>query len=207
MSKVGYRNVELDRRWKTATLKRSGMQLDLGGIAKGYAADQALESLVDSGIPCALVAVAGDIVVGDPPPDQRGWRIEVEPLHDSNNGQTPVVLRLAHQAVSTSGDAYQFVEIDGVRYSHIIDPKTGFGLTTPCSVTVVAPTGMLADGLASTVSVLGSVSSRRLIEQTAEVEAYVVSRSQTGAEEINATPGWNELLLTNSLEPLPAASR
>jgi thiamine biosynthesis lipoprotein len=105
--------------------------------------------------------------------------------------------------VSTSGDAYQFVEIDGVRYSHIIDPRTGIGLTTPSSVTVVAPAGMMADGLATAVSVLGPLCGRRLIELTAGAEAYVVTRSPTGAEEITATSGWNDLLRPNSMETSP----
>ncbi|HUG90505.1 MAG TPA: FAD:protein FMN transferase [Planctomycetaceae bacterium] len=153
-SRVGWRSVRLDRERRTVELLKPDMRLDLGGIAKGYAADEALRVLNEHGVTRALIAAAGDIVAGDPPPDRDGWRIGIAPL-DSPEGPPSRYLRLENAAVSTSGDAFQYVEIEGVRYSHIVDPRTGLGLTTRSSVTVVARDGITADSLASAASVLG----------------------------------------------------
>ena len=103
------------------------------------------------GIRSVLVDAGGDLVLGDPPPSRKGWRIEIGGL---KHPALPV-LELARCAVATSGDVEQFVEIAGKRYSHLIDPSTGIGLTTRIQVTVVTPTGIQADSLASALSVLG----------------------------------------------------
>ena len=103
------------------------MKLDLGGIAKGYACGEAIAVLSASGITSALVAGAGDIVVSDPPPDAAGWTIGIAPL-EAPSAPPRQFLRLKDAAVSTSGDAERFVEIDGKRYSHIVDPQTGLGV-------------------------------------------------------------------------------
>jgi thiamine biosynthesis lipoprotein len=119
--------------------------LDAGGIAKGFAADEALSILRSIGIQSALVAISGDIAIGDPPPGQQGWKVMVA-------GQT----RTMHKrGVSTSGDTYQHQEIDGVRYSHIIDPRTGWALENSHQVAVIADTAMEADAVATAVSVAG----------------------------------------------------
>ena len=161
--RVGWQSVRLDEKHRTVELLKPDMRLDLGGIAKGYAGDEALRVLKRHGITRALIAAAGDIVVGDPPPGRNGWRIGIAPL-DSPEGPPSRYLRLENAAVSTSGDAFQYVEIDGVRYSHIIDPRTGLGLTTRSSVTVVAKDGITADSLASAVSVLGPERGLKLVE-------------------------------------------
>ena len=134
----------------TATLHQKGVRLDLGGIAKGYAADVALQVLRDAGFPVALVDAGGDVRVGRPPPGKDGWIVAVQP---DAAGKPAVRLRLADAAVATSGSLYRFVAIDGVRYSHIVDPATAVGLTNPGQVTVVAPCGTAADALASAASV------------------------------------------------------
>ena len=157
MARVGWRNLVLDKRHRTAELKLAGMQLDLGAIAKGYAADEALKTLRGLGVSRALVAVSGDIVAGDGPPGARGWRVGLEPA----GGE--ILLRNA--AVSTSGDAEQFREIGGIRYSHIIDPKTGLGLTSAIAVTVVARRGLDADPIATAVSVMGELRGRAVFQR------------------------------------------
>ncbi len=131
------------------------MQLDLGAIAKGYAADEALAMLRAHGVRQALIAVSGDIVAGDPPPGKEGWTIGV-----ANTGEQLV---LHNAAVSTSGDSEQSLKISGVRYSHIIDPKTGLGLTSRLTVTVIARRGLDADPLATAISVLGEARGRALL--------------------------------------------
>lgn len=181
-SRVGYRNVRLDAEQQTVELLRDGMRLDLGGIAKGFAGDEALAVLRRHGITRALVDGSGDVVLGDPPPGRRGWIVDVDdrvqkpPEPGAKPTDQPVVgarvpwdppqptrLRLSNAAVATSGDAFQFVEINGRRYSHIIDPKTGLGLTRSSSVTVIAKTGIEADSLASAVSVVGPEQGLKLL--------------------------------------------
>ncbi len=143
---VGYQHLALHPESHQLRLLQPGMRLDLGGIAKGYAADEALRVLRQHGLAHALVDAGGDLVAGAPPPDSLGWRIALEGVG---------VRYLAHGAVATSGDTYRFVEIDGVRYSHLVDPQRGLGLTHRMQVTVAAATATAADALASTLSVVG----------------------------------------------------
>lgn len=151
LERTGYQKIKLDHEKQTIQLLASKMRLDLGGIAKGYACEQALKVLAEHGIERALVDGGGDLAVSDPPPGKEGWAVHRHPYDDKN---APALL-LCNEAAATSGDATQFVEIDGVRYSHIVDPKTGLGLTNRVQVTVIAPDGSTADALASAISVLG----------------------------------------------------
>lgn len=154
-------------------LDQEGMQLDLGGIAKGYATDQALEVLRRAGIPRALIDGSGDIRVGDPPPRQQGWRIRIAGFDEfqSQNGEepgevpAPNQLLLANAAVATSGDLYQFVELDGVRYSHILDPRSGNPCIRRSLVTVVAASGTEADALASALNVADAEYGFQMLKQ------------------------------------------
>lgn len=154
LASSGWRNLVLDPHAHTATLRVPGMRLDLGGIAKGYAMDEALKILEQHGINRALVSGGGDMTVSDPPPGKSGWRIEIAPLDVPDAPPARFVL-LRHTGLATSGDLFQHVEIDGVRYSHIVDPHTGIGLTDHSLVTVIARDGMTADSLSTAVSVLG----------------------------------------------------
>ena len=143
--RVGGAKVHLDSVARTVRLDVPGMRLDLGGIAKGYILDRALVVLRERGVTRALLEAGGDIVAGDPPPGRAGWRIR---MPDAS------MRDVAGAAVSTSGDAEQFVIVRGVRYSHVIDPRTGLGLTNRRQATVVAPDGVTADGLATALTVL-----------------------------------------------------
>ncbi len=146
---VDYRKLRLDPANRTAELLSPGMILDLGGIAKGYACDKGIEVLRQAGITRALVDTGGGMALGDPPPDKPGWRIGM--LGDSTK-----ILQLANCGVSTSGDVEQYVEIDGVRYSHIIDPATGLGLTNRAMATVIAKDGLTSDALDTPICILGA---------------------------------------------------
>jgi thiamine biosynthesis lipoprotein len=171
-AKVGYRNVKLDPKKRTMQLLIPGMQLDLGGIAKGYAADEALKVLREKhGIKQALVAAAGDITCGDPPPDKEAWEVDIAPIV---KGQKPRHLKLANMAVSTSGDLEQFVEIGGVRYSHIVDPKTGLGITGRRSVTMIAKQGITADSMTKAVMLMPPEKGFALVEATEGAATYIV---------------------------------
>jgi thiamine biosynthesis lipoprotein len=172
MAKVGYQNVQLDAKARAVKLRKPGMQLDLGGIAKGYAADAALKLLRDKfGIKQALVAAAGDITCGDAPPDKSAWEVDIAPIA---KGQKPRSLKLVNAAVSTSGDLEQFVEIGGVRYSHIVDPKSGLGLTGRRSVTVIAKQGVTADSMTKAVMLMPREKALELVERTPGAAAYIV---------------------------------
>lgn len=175
LAAVGYRHLRLDAAHRTVSLLKPGMRLDLGGIAKGYAADEALAAIGKTGLARALVRASGDIAVGDPPPGEAGWRIGIAPL-DAEREPTRFVT-LAQRAISTSGDSRQHLEAGGKRYSHIIDPRTGWGVVGRSSVTVIARRGIEADALGTAASVLGPGSGLSLIEETPQAAGLVVVES------------------------------
>jgi thiamine biosynthesis lipoprotein len=175
-TRVGYQAVRLDPSRHTVELKKSGMRLDFGGIAKGYAANEARDVLKARGLTRALVALSGDISAGDPPPGQPGWRVAI-PGGTSADDPAEEAIWLKNAAVSTSGDAHQFVEIGGRRYSHLVDPKTGLGMTRRISVTVIATKGLTADGLDSTAAILGPQEGLELIETTADACGRIIERT------------------------------
>jgi thiamine biosynthesis lipoprotein len=173
----------------SATLLRPNMRLDLGGIAKGYALDEAAAELRLRGIRSFLVSGGGDMVVGEPPPGETGWRVEVGAL-DVTNAPPSRKLWLKNTALVTSGDLFQRVEIGGVRYSHIVDPRTGLGLTDHSLVTLIGPRGMTVDALSKLVSVLGPDRGFALLrEHFPEVEALCV-RQPDDQMEASETPGF-----------------
>lgn len=148
VSRSKWTNLELDSRGNAARFKTRGMRLDFGGIGKGYAAQAALDELKRSGHSRSMVAIAGDIAAGDPPPGSSGWRIRVhQGLPD---------LLLSNTAVSTSGDTEQVIEVAGAKYSHIVDVTTGLGFLAPRGVlvTIVAADGAIADALGTALYAL-----------------------------------------------------
>ena len=145
-SLVGWQMMELDSRTQSVRLAKPGMRLDLGGIAKGYACDEAQKVLKKNGIDRALVEMGGDIVVSKAPPGTKGWTIRVPSAGKD--------LLFSNCAVSTSGDSAQSVVIDGVRYSHVVDPRTGTALTNRVEATVVARDGLTSDPLSTTLTLL-----------------------------------------------------
>jgi len=176
----GHALLTLDAKASTATLARSGMQLDLGGIAKGFAADEALAVLRRRGFPRAMVAASGDLALGDPPVGKAGWTVELAPF-GTDRGPT-VALIVANAGVSTSGDAEQNVEIHGVRYSHLIDPATGLGRTESVAVTVIARDATTSDALATTCSLVRPEQIEPLLATEKEaVRVVVYSRSVDGS--------------------------
>ena len=180
--RVGWRLVELDSTRPAARLAIPGMALDLGGIAKGYILDRALESAVAGGARRVLLVAGGDIVAGDPPPGHAGWSIEVEGGSEELRRRAA---SLANAALSTSGDSEQFVVIAGVRYSHVVDPRTGWALTGGRRAYVIARSGAIADGLATAATVVDSLSLQHLLAwyPAALVEVGPVRRDSS------STPG------------------
>ncbi len=188
---VDYRRILLNSKKLTVELRKPGIKLDLGGIAKGFAADEALKVLQQHGITRALVAAAGDIRTADPPPGRKAWTVAVAPLKAAGGGPSPALL-LANRAVSTSGDAEQFVEIEGVRYSHIVDPRTGLGVTGRSSATVVAPDATTTDALATALSVLGPDEGMKLIEETEGAAAFYV-RAEGESLKVIKSKRWDSI--------------
>jgi thiamine biosynthesis lipoprotein len=178
---VGYKMVTLDPKARTVQLARPGMQLDLGGIAKGYAADAMQKVLKEHGVTRALVAAGGDIAVSGPPPDAPGWTVGVAAAPGEEKGGPALLLH--DGGVSTAGDAEQFVEIDGTRYSHVVDPRTGMGLTSMWQVTVVAHDDTTADGLDDGLAVLGPERGLKVVEALEGVSARFVRKTEKGVEE------------------------
>jgi thiamine biosynthesis lipoprotein len=189
---VGHEKVQLDEGRRTVRLLAPGMQLDLGGIAKGFAADEAAAVLVQRGVDRALVAAGGDIVATQPPPGRDGWRVAVGSI-DGADRPPAGYLTLHNAAVSTSGDSEQFVVIGGVRYSHIFDPRTGLALTGHSSVTIFAANGMTADGLATAVSVMGPTGGMRLVDATSGAAAYVMDTAVGGGLRTYESSRWRAL--------------
>lgn len=180
---VDFRQVTLDPIARTATLHRSGIVIDLGGIAQGYAAGKALRVLDEAGLPASLVDVSGDIAMGDAPTGAEGWRIAVPTIDGYRT------LTLARCAVSTSGDVEQFEIVDGRRESHIREPGTGRGVVGARSVTVIGPDATMCDALTKAVSVMGMERGVELIERAAGYEAIVVFEGEAGETVQDETSG------------------
>jgi thiamine biosynthesis lipoprotein len=148
----GWKHAAWDPTASTILLGKPGMQLDLGGIAKGYAADRMLAVMVKAGFSSTCIAAGGDLRLGEPPPGKTAWRVGLQTFDEDKPEE---VVELANCAVSTSGDLHQFAEIDGKRYSHILDPASGVGLTERIAVSIIAPNATTSDALATAACVAG----------------------------------------------------
>ena len=189
---VGYSWVEIDPKDRTVRFQRSGMQLDLGGIAKGYLAELALQQLCQQGVERALVDAGGDIVVGKNPPGRSGWRVQVAASRPDR--QAPVLL-LANVAVATSGDR----QSPGTA-PHLLDPKSGVESQPSNWVTVVASSGLWADALATTLSLLPAERGLKLLERHwPRAQARIEVAGAAGSREFTSK-GWR-LLLEGSSRP------
>jgi len=158
---VGFNWIQIDRKASTIYLSKKGMRLDFGGIAKGYITQWVIDYLKNRGIREALADAGGDISMSGAPLNSKGWLVGVnipETTDDLLNQQ----LQLANISVATSGDAYQYLEKNGVKYSHIINPKTGHGVSWLRNVTVIAPQGATADWLATACSILPLEEAKKL---------------------------------------------
>lgn len=184
---VGAEALVLDTNRKTAMLARPAMRLDLGGIGMGYAIDCAMEVLATCGIESAMIDASGDIAVSGPPPGAAAWIIDVAAFGEGADDGGRVSLQLVEAAVTTSGDALQAVEIDGVRYSHIVDPRTGLGVPGPAAVTVVAADCTTADAVATAASVLGPEAGLAFVESVPGAAARFATSSDGQHREIRSS--------------------
>jgi thiamine biosynthesis lipoprotein len=190
LARVDYRLVRLHPEGRRVELLKADMQLDAGGIAKGYAVDAALKVLRERGLGRAIVDAGGDIAVGDPPPGAAGWRIGVE--LQKKDAPPERFLSLSRVGIATSGDTRQYVYIGGRRYSHILDPKTGLGMADRRCVAVVAPDATTADALATALSVLDPARGCALADGMPGTAALIV-RVPEEKEERHESKGWRSL--------------
>jgi thiamine biosynthesis lipoprotein len=167
---VGSRHVTLNPIDKTIAFDEDGVELDLGGIAKGYAVDRAVSLLRQRGIAAALVSSGGSTIYGfGAPPGRAGWNVSIQdPLDRRRFAQT---VTLKDRALSIAGTSEKFFEADGVRYSHIMDPRTGRPVQGVLTVAVLAPTGTAGDALDDALFVMGVEPSRSYLRRYADTEA------------------------------------
>lgn len=192
-SKTGYRKLTIDHKNKAVKFAVDGMRLDFGGIAKGYAADAALAILTKHGFSRAIVAGSGDIVAGDPPPGHpEGWAIGIRSLDMEDSEKLTDTVLLSRSAVSTSGDSQQFLDIDGKRYSHIVDPKTGLGLTERIGVTIIGPNAVTTDSTATAVSVMGKTRGLAYIEKQTGIECLIIEKDAAGKDRFIESTGFDK---------------
>ncbi|MBM3990738.1 MAG: FAD:protein FMN transferase [Planctomycetes bacterium] len=196
LERTGWRHVELDASTRSARLDRALMKLDCGGIAKGYALDAALDVLAQQGIERALVDGGGDVAARKAPPGSAGWIVAVRPFGNEN---TAVSIVLENAALATSGDAYQSLELDGVRYSHIVDPRTARALVARTNATVLAADGASADALATALCVLGPREGLELAAREG-CDARIAREGPYGIES-SATKGFEARILSASNAP------
>lgn len=191
--------VGLDKiQWNIPThqilIPKKGMKLDLGGIAKGYVAQKVIDFLKSQGIVSALADAGGDIVMSNPAPNNNGWLVGVN-IPETTDDLMKKKLSLSNYSVATSGDAYQYIEHNGRKYSHIIDPRSGYGVSFQRNVTVIAKDGTTADWLATACSIVSIREAKRICyQQHAEL---FISSIEKGTITIHQTKGFKKFWKNN----------
>lgn len=190
LRRVGYGLVNLSPQERTVSFAVSGMALDLGGIAKGYAIDRAVAVLKERGIEAALVNAGGDVFAYGKKPGNQPWRVGLR--HPRNPQELLAALPLTDKAVVTSGDYERYFLVDGKRYSHIVDPRSGVTAQRTASVTVVASSAAYADGLATGMLVLGPEEGLALAESLPGVHAAIVTEGEGEELALRVSKGFRE---------------
>lgn len=172
VAKVGFENIILDTTHQTILLKKKGMKIGFGAIGKGYAADKAKQLLIQKGVRSGIINASGDISTWGKQPNGSDWTVAItNPLNKNNSF---AILPLKKGSVVTSGNYEKYVTFNGVRYAHIINPKTGFPATEIVSVTVFAPSAELADALATSIFVMGIDVGLDRVNQLPDVECIII---------------------------------
>lgn len=172
VAKVGTQHIVLNPDNNSIYLKLKGMKIGFGAIGKGYAADKAKELLIKQGVTAGIINASGDMNTWGKQPNGEDWKVAITNPLDKN--KVFALLPITNGAVVTSGDYEKYVEINGKRYSHIIDPRTGYPSTGIISVTIFAPKAELADALATSVFVMGKDSGIDRINQLPKVECIII---------------------------------
>lgn len=174
---INYNNVMLDTENQTVFLKEKGMRIGFGGIGKGYAAESAKRLLIKNGVKSGIVNAAGDLTTWGNQPSGKPWTINI--ADPENKHEAFSSLSISGLAVATSGSYEKYVIIDGKKYSHTIDPKTGFPVSGIKSVTIICPNAELADAMATPITVLGVDAGLSLINQMQQIACIIIDDSNT----------------------------
>ncbi|MFK8165718.1 MAG: FAD:protein FMN transferase [Lewinella sp.] len=172
VSKVGYQNILLNKRDRTVFLKNPGMKIGFGAIGKGYAADRAKELLIRMGVVAGIINASGDMNTWGQQPNGNEWKVAITNPLDKNKAFA--LLPISNRSVVTSGNYEKYVEFNGKRYTHIIDPRTGYPSSGILSVTVFAPKAELADALATSVFVMGTEAGLDRINQLPNIDCIII---------------------------------
>lgn len=173
VSLINYQNVIVNENESTVMLKNKGMRIGFGGIGKGYAADKAKQILQNIGVKSGIVNAAGDLITWGTQPNGKPWTIGIA---DPNQTNKPFsALNISNMAIATSGNYEKFIIIDGKRYSHTIDPKTGFPVSGIKSASIICPSAELADALATPIVVMGKKVGLNLINQLKNVACIIIT--------------------------------
>jgi len=172
VAKVGFKNIILDKGKSTVFLKLKGMKIGFGAIGKGYAADKAKALLMEKGVPSGIINASGDMNTWGKQPDGKEWKVAITNPMDKN--KMFALIPITNGAVVTSGNYEKFVNFNGKRYTHIIDPRTGYPSSGIISVTVFAPKAELADALATSVFVMGKEAGLDRINQLPKIECIII---------------------------------
>ncbi|MGB5553165.1 MAG: FAD:protein FMN transferase [Flavobacteriaceae bacterium] len=175
VEKVGFQNIILDKANSTVYLKHEGMKIGFGAIGKGYAADKAKTLLMAEGVEAGIINASGDMNTWGKQPNGEPWKVAITNPMDKNKAFA--LLPIEHGAVVTSGNYEKFVSFNGKRYSHIIDPRTGYPASGIISVTVFAPQAELADALATSVFVMGKEVGMDRINQMPNIECIIIDEA------------------------------
>lgn len=175
---VNYQDVVINEKTHSIKLNKRGQMIDLGGIAKGYAADRVIKLYLENGIKSAFINIGGNVLTLGSKPDGSPWHIGLQDPAKSR-GQYIGVMSVANQAVVTSGDYVRFFEEDGVRYHHILNPFTGYPVISDIiSVTIIAKNSIEADGLATPVYTLGLEAGMELVNRLKDTEAIFITKDR-----------------------------
>jgi len=172
VSKIGYKNILLDKENSTVFLVNIGMKIGFGAIGKGYAADKAKKLLMSKGVVAGIINASGDMNTWGKQTNGEPWKVAITNPLDKNKAFA--LLPITNGAVVTSGNYEKFVVFNGVRYSHIIDPRTGYPATGIISATVFAPKAEMADALATSIFVMGMEIGLNRINQIPNVECIII---------------------------------
>lgn len=173
VEKVGYQHIEIDTIASTIYLKKTGMKIGFGSIGKGYAADKARELMESKGVKAGIINASGDLTTWGKQHNGKYWSIGITNPFD-NNEYTEVV-KLKRFAVTTSGNYEKFVELEGKRYSHIINPKTGMPSTGICSASVFGPSAEIANGFSTSIMVLGVDEGLKLLAKFPDYSCVLIT--------------------------------
>ncbi|WP_456379383.1 FAD:protein FMN transferase [Lutibacter sp.] len=172
VSKVGYQNIILNKKNQTVFLKLKGMKIGFGGVGKGYAADKTKKLLISKGVVAGIINASGDMNTWGKQPNGDAWKVAI--TNPMNKNKAFALLPISNGAVVTSGNYEKYVTFNSIRYSHIIDPRTGYPTTGILSVSVFAPKAELADALATSVFVMGTEVGIDRINQLNNIECIII---------------------------------